>query len=236
MTDSTSWVLQKASLAEQFRLIVLDNRGSGRSHVPAGPYTIEQMSKELHQLLEHLGLPKASLVGHSMGGAVIQQFALDYPERVERMVVACSFNRCSAKLLRVLESWRDAIHRQVTTEELARVLLPWLYTEQFFATEGQFELAVKAMEAHPYPMTPQGVEGQLEALRRFDLEKRWPEVAAPTLVLSAAEDLLATPESCQRMAESNSMAHHQVLLGCGHSSMLEAPDSFNSAVTSFLKA
>ena len=78
-------------LARQHRTIAPDLRGYGRSKYLPGPYTVSQLAADLAHLLDDLGLATVDVLGYSQGGAVAQQFAHDYPDRVRRLILACTF-------------------------------------------------------------------------------------------------------------------------------------------------
>lgn len=80
-------------LAEKFRVIAVDNRGTGRSGKPAGPYSIEQMAADAVGLLDRLGLSCAHLAGISLGGRIAMAVALDWAERVDRLVLVATSPR-----------------------------------------------------------------------------------------------------------------------------------------------
>ncbi|MBS1198895.1 MAG: alpha/beta hydrolase, partial [Proteobacteria bacterium] len=85
------WKLQTTVFKNSFQTISLDNRGAGRSAKPAGPYSMQQFAKDLNDLLDHLEISvPVNLVGASMGGIIAQAFIHDYPQRVKRLVLACS--------------------------------------------------------------------------------------------------------------------------------------------------
>src|SRR5262245_62327657 len=77
-------------LSKTMQVIILDPRGCGRSSAPAGVYSIEQMACDVVALLDHLGLPSAHIIGHSMGGRIAQALALSFPQRVRSMILAAS--------------------------------------------------------------------------------------------------------------------------------------------------
>ncbi len=81
---------QVPGLSRELQLIIFDPRGTGRSSKPATFYTIEQMACDLVALLNHLGLDSAHLLGHSMGGRIALQTALDWPGKVRSVVMAAS--------------------------------------------------------------------------------------------------------------------------------------------------
>lgn len=233
-TDALSWVFQLGPFSERFRVITCDNRGVGRSEISDGPYTIEQMSNDLLEVLDHLQVPKVSMLGHSMGGAIVSHFALSHPDRVQRIVLASTFSQPEQHLLRVLESWVDVLKLGGSIEQVARVLLPWLYTRPFFSDSAVYQGCVQAMAAHPYPMNPQGVWAQVEALKTFDCSSRLAELRVETLVLGGALDILVPPDIANALAQSLPNARLELVEGAGHSCMLEKPDLFNSAVLKFL--
>src|SRR6478609_3592322 len=77
--------------AERHRAIVPDLRGHGRSRALPPPYTVEQLARDLADLLDHLGVEMVDVLGYSQGGAVAQQFVLDHPARCRRLVLACTY-------------------------------------------------------------------------------------------------------------------------------------------------
>ena len=85
------WSQQIAPFAEHFRVITHDHRGAGRSDRPAITYSVQQMAKDVLYLMDSLGIDKAHAVGHSKGGAVVQQLALDTPDRLDRIVLSASW-------------------------------------------------------------------------------------------------------------------------------------------------
>lgn len=234
-TDSLSWILQRHPFSKDHRLITLDNRGVARSPIPEGPYTIAEMANDLLDLLDHLEVPKAHLVGHSLGGAIVQQFALDHPERVDRLVLACTFSHLEGRSIPVLEAWSEVVDLGPGPDLLAKCLLPWLYSESFFLKPGNLAAAMEAMKAHPYPMVGQGVKAQLAAIETFDSRPRLQDLKARTLVLAAEHDLLVSPTSCEKLAQAIPDATFQTLPEAGHSCMLETSAAFNAAVLEFLR-
>lgn len=234
VTDAVSWVFQRESFAQQYRLITLDNRGVGRSPIPPGPYTIGEMADDLAGVLDGLGLSRVRLLGHSMGGAIVQQFARRHPQRVEKMLLASSFSQVTGRTIPVLQSWADCLRLGGTADDMANALFPWLYTEHFFETPGAYQGAVEAFRQHPYPLSQQGIEGQLQALLRFDSRPWLGDLKAPTLVVVGQEDLLVSTASAKKLAQSLGNGRLEVLPATGHSLMLETPAEFNRCVLEFM--
>src|SRR6476661_10653754 len=78
-------------LAEYFQVITFDNRGVGQSDKPAGPYTAQMLAADMVGLLEALNIEMAIIMGHSMGGFIAQAMALDFPQRLGKLIL-CSTN------------------------------------------------------------------------------------------------------------------------------------------------
>jgi 3-oxoadipate enol-lactonase len=87
---SPMWYRTRPLLAERWRTIAFDNRGVGRSDVPAGPYSIAGMAADAAAVLDAAGVASAHVVGMSMGGMIAQEFALAYPGRVRSLVLGCT--------------------------------------------------------------------------------------------------------------------------------------------------
>ena len=86
--DMATWEFQISEFSEHFRLILLDNRDSGKSSSCSETYTTETMARDTLGLMDHLGIKRAHLLGTSMGGMIAQQMALIAPERVISLVLA----------------------------------------------------------------------------------------------------------------------------------------------------
>ena len=83
------WILPQ-KLADRYKVIPFDNRGSGRSDQPAGPFTIEQMTSDTVGLMDFFGIDRAHIFGGSMGGMIALQMALDWPKRVDKLVLGAT--------------------------------------------------------------------------------------------------------------------------------------------------
>ena len=86
--DRSSWDAVVPALASTRTVVTLDNRGSGESSTPAGPYSIAQMADDAHTVVRHLGLGPVTAIGSSMGGAICQRWALRHPDDLDRLVLS----------------------------------------------------------------------------------------------------------------------------------------------------
>jgi len=88
--DRQSWEPVLPKLRRRFRLVLVDNRGFGRSDRSAGSFGVADMAGDIIAVLDHAGIRKAHVMGASLGGLVAQELAITHPERVDGLVLACT--------------------------------------------------------------------------------------------------------------------------------------------------
>ena len=237
-----------AGLAEHLTLILLDPRGTGGSDPPPDPsaYALEDFAADLEELRVHLGLERLSLLGFSHGGMVVMRYAVDRPERTERLVLA-------ATLARFGELQQAELERSVA----ARAGEPW-YEEAMAALaaeeRGDYETPAE-MERLSLAMAPlyfarwseasrRFIEaatdiGNVEALKRFnasppDLSAELDRITAPSLVVAGEDDFVCGPASARELEAGIPDARLVLLPDCGHWVFFEHPERFAAAVSAFL--
>jgi 3-oxoadipate enol-lactonase len=234
---SQGWEVLQPAMSERFRVIAFDNRGAGRSSAPTGPYTTRQMADDAAALLDHLGIERAHVIGHSMGGMIAQELALAHPERVDRLVLLGTAARLHPLISGPwLNTWVQAVEPGTDPRDVVLFLMPWFFTPAFMAHHDQVEAALAEWLSDPYPAPAHGVAAQAAASRAHDTLDRLPRIAAPTLVLVGAEDIV-TPVTCSReLAAGIPGACLQVLERCGHIPDAEYPEAVSDALLAFLVA
>lgn len=230
------WERQLAALAEHFTVVAFDNRGVGRSDAPAGPYSIAVMAGDLAAVLDTLGIGRAHVLGASMGGFIAQEFALHYPERVDRLVLASTSAGGATHVAMAPEVLRRMMAPPETDDARAfvRGRLPLAFTEAFLADSATAERLVDQRLERPQP--PHAYQAQLMAGAAFDAAERVQGITAPTLVAAATGDLVVPVENARRLAAALPHAELRLYEGLGHQFWVEAPDAFNRDVIAFLTA
>ncbi|MBX3171591.1 MAG: alpha/beta fold hydrolase [Candidatus Eremiobacteraeota bacterium] len=226
-SDAVSYTFQVEPLNQHHRLLLCDNRGVGRSPKPPGPYTIEQMAQDI---LEFLPEEKVHILGHSMGGAIAQHLAAHHPERIGKLILACTQQRFQGRTMAIVESWAGLLKYNPEAALLGRSLFPWLYTQDFLDQPGNLQACIDALQAHPYRLEADAIAAQVAALKTFQPLA----IKVPTLVLAADQDLLTTPANARQLYQSIPGSHFKVLENTGHSCMLQTPQAFNQAVLEYL--
>jgi 3-oxoadipate enol-lactonase len=168
--------------AERHRVIVPDLRGAGHSRHLPGPYTVTQQATDLADLLDRLKIESATVLGYSHGGAVAQQFALDHPQRCERLVLACTY-----------------AHNMVTTREkvegtVAPLLLRLIGVKRFarlVVAQGLKNVPADRAKKVVDLIAEQDLDTVLPAwrsIRHFDSRSRLRDIRCRTLVIAGEKD------------------------------------------------
>jgi 3-oxoadipate enol-lactonase len=246
--DSTAWMFQVPAFAEHYRTIVFDNRGVGRSAKPPGPYSIHEMADDAAGLLDVLGVPRAHVVGVSMGGMIAQELALRHPERVRSLVLACTYPEPDADVEQHRHFSIQRFGGSVTADGEIRIdvkainpmdflqhMLPMVFNQDFMARE--LPKLIKVFSgALQYGFSMEAILGQVAAVMSHKATDRLHQIAAPTLVITGDADLLIPPANSDILARRIPGARLIKVPGGSHGFNFETPDVFNRAVLDFLAA
>jgi len=226
------WSHQVPVLSEHFRLILMDHRGFGQSDDQDGPFSIEACAEDLVGVLDELRIGSASLVGLSLGGAIALQTALDYPERIRRLVLADTFSGVFTERFRrfidfaLIQAIEEGGH-----DLMFELNLIFAFSEEHLAEHAE-ELAAqkeawRAMNVEKYVHS-------LRAIRDWSVDDRLEELRTPALVLWGSEDIEVPRVYADRLADALPRAVLSVIAGAGHKSCADRPTAFNKAVLAFL--
>lgn len=224
-TTHAMWDAQADTLSERFRLVRYDRRGHGASPVPPGPYRIEDLGGDVIELLDDLGLERVSFCGLSIGGMVGMWLAAEAPERVERLVLCCTYPH-----LPPAEMWaeRAALVRAEGVEAVADAVLG-----RWFTPSAPAEL-VESFRRMLVATPAEGYAGCCEAIGELDLRDRLGSISAPTLVITGEADPVASPENGEALAAAIPGARHVVIERAAHIANAEQPEAVTRALLDFL--
>jgi pimeloyl-ACP methyl ester carboxylesterase len=231
---SGAWLLNAPAFAKHYRVTTFDNRGAGRTSAPDEPYSIRGMADDTAALMAELGIERAHIVGASMGGMVAQELAINYTERIDRLVIACSRARSSDLRRKIAVAQRALWEAGIDRDAIAAIQQPWGRTTATLQ-DPQVPLDLLALSAKdPYPIAKHAYLRQLDATIAHDTLDRLHQITAPTLVLVGAEDILTPPSESIEIAERIPGSRLQILPRGGHGFSGEYPADFNKAVLDFL--
>lgn len=219
--SSRAWHTLPALLRDDFRVVVFDNCGTGRSSAPRALRRTRHMAEDAIAVLDALGLARVFVFGISMGGMVAQELALQHPERVRALALGATFagHLRSAKppVGVALELLRAALRgERVAPEQLARLLVSRAY---FGADRAGFERWMRTVE----PVRAAVALRQLLAVVLHETRRRLPALRVPTLVITGDADRLVPPANSHELARLIPGARLVLLPGAGHVFPVERP-------------
>jgi pimeloyl-ACP methyl ester carboxylesterase len=230
LVDSRLWDGQMKPLSKHFRVVRYDIRGYGRSAAPTGEYYPHE---DLRALLDYLKIDKATLVGLSLGGIVSADFALEYPARVERLVLAGAGLR-GAKL--PPDEKAANARRVAASEGMKRYFEEFLKSDMLAgvrdrpaAREAMRNMMVENYKADAYiraglPQSPEPPTAQ-----------RLGQIKAPTLVVVGSLDAKNAQDVADMLSTGIPNARKVVIDGASHHPPVETPEEFNRVLLDYLR-
>jgi 3-oxoadipate enol-lactonase len=223
-TTQELWDRQLPDLADRFRIVTYDHPGHGSSELPEQPCTVENLARVLLGLLDDLALERVSICGTSIGGMVGIALARAAPERVERLVLACTSAHIGPP-----ERWteRARIVRAEGMEAIADTVVTYWFTPELPREEPETVARFRAMLA---AAPPEGYARCCEALAAWDARERLSPIAAPVLVVAGAEDRATPREHAELIASRIPGARLHVLERAAHLANVEQAQAFTGAL------
>lgn len=218
-TAAAMWEPQVAPLAEHLRVIRYDHRGHGASPVPAGPYDIEDLGRDVLALMDRLGLERASVGGVSLGGMVAMWLGANAPDRVDRLVLCFT-----SAHLPPASGWADravAVREAGTTAVVADAVVARWLTPGFAAAHPEAQAWLRAMLL---ATDAEGYAASCGVIERLDLRDALPSIAAPTLVISGSDDESTPPEHQRALAGAIPSARLETVSPAAHIGSVERAD------------
>jgi pimeloyl-ACP methyl ester carboxylesterase len=230
--DRTGWAPVVDGLSQSFALLLVDNRGSGRSDDPGRRLAVAEMAQDVVAVLDSAGVPRAHVVGASLGGMIAQEIAMADGDRVGSLVLACTTPGWPIAYPMPKETMRlfAATGRMSADVALRRHVENALSPD----TVRDRPEVVERLVAHQRDRHggAAGFSAQLGAGARFGTVRQG-SITAPTLVMHGTADRVVDPRNARLLAERIPGARLMLLPGLGHMFFWEAPGRFTEAVTRF---
>ncbi len=231
--DHTQWSHLIDSLSKKFKVLVFDNQGVGQTKDDGNPLTPGLMADNIVALTNELDLPRFHVAGQSMGGSIAQMIAIRHADRVGKVVLSCTSPHWGVVTLKALESILMLVENNVPFEIAFDAMAPWCYGSDYINDPEKMKFRKKEVLETPFPPSIADIHRQYDLLEKFDTRSDLGNIKAPTLIISASEDILATRGETQLMKEKIPDAIQKELSG-GHSTPIEQPDEWLETVTEFL--
>jgi 3-oxoadipate enol-lactonase len=227
------WHRTRPVLSASYRTIAFDNRGVGRSDVPPGPYSIAGMASDAAAVLDACGIPTAHVFGVSMGGMIAQEFALQYPSRVQSLILGCTAaggpnaHRAEPAALEMLRATS-----QMSREQATEAAIPFIYDP---ATPRPL-IDEDTAQRRPWLPNRAGYLAQLQAILGWESFSRLPRITAPTLVIHGKTDRLVPPGNGETIAARIPGAKLVLLERAGHLFSTDQTQAAHQPILEFLSS
>jgi pimeloyl-ACP methyl ester carboxylesterase len=219
--SSRCWLPTMARLPRRFRTIALDQRGFGYSSKPPGEYSIPQRAADLRGFADALGLDRFHLVGHSLGGAVAVQFALEHSDRLRTLFLLDSAPASGLPVSPAVRALQDrfAADRSLLEPALALALCLELRDPVF-----------QVLLDDACAMARHSVQPNLDALANWCVLDELASLRVPTTLAWGDQDLVISREMCEELHRSIANSRLHIFEQIGHSPNLADPDGFTAVL------
>jgi len=228
-TNYSMWDPQLPELRKKLRVLRYDTRGHGQSSLTPGPYSIEQLGRDVMALLDALDLDRVHFCGLSMGGMIGMWLGANAPERLNKLVL-CN----TAAKIGTSEVWNariEAVRKNGMKSVASAVVERWFSPAFREKPPATVSSTLKMLEA----ANPEGYAACCAAIRDFDYREQLSRIRVPTLVIAGAHDPSTPPADGRFLADQIQGAQYAEL-DAAHLSNIEAQDRFNNEVAKFLNS
>jgi pimeloyl-ACP methyl ester carboxylesterase len=246
MANNRCWILHIRTFKKHYKAITFDSRSLGKTGGCGKPYTVRTVADDTVGLMDHLGLDRAHVLGLSMGGMIAQEIAINYPERVNKLVLASTSpggweeHEAHPDILRVMgvndsyraDSFSADDFRSMNTLKYISTIISVAFSKRLYRMicvpvgTLYLRLAASGME---------GIIQQIEAMADYDTRDRLHMIQAPTLVMTGTEDRLVPPRHSEVMASAIPNAKLVKVDGGSHALLVEMRKRFNKEILDFLR-
>lgn len=243
--NRTEWFVQVPPLSEKFKVIIFDNRGSGKSDRPNIPYTMEMFADDIAGLLDYLNIDKAHIIGVSLGGMIVQNFIIKYPELVNKVVLINTFpgfpnqqgiNMYKKNLINVYndklkdpeKSFYD--HAYGFTRKFRKILKADPKKKHYGLWSAEDIIKNSTIDI----FTPQDILNSANAIAGHEVRDRLHEVKSKTLILCANKDRISPVLINRQIHELLPNSEFKIIKDAGHDSKLQKAPEVNEAILEFL--
>ena len=234
-SDSKSWQFIMDRMVKDYRLVVFDNRGCGRTVTDGSSFDLKDLAEDAFGLMDYLDYKQVHLIGHSMGGMIAQEMALMQPGRIDKLVLASSSPKLSKKAKDILD---DLYRKWLSGYDMAdwyAIMFKGLFTEKAFSNKKLMDAAIIYALTYPYAQTLGGFKSQVDAISTFDAVERIANITHNTLIMSGKQDKLITPGESRALLNISGPAEFKIIEDAAHSIHAEHPGVFVEELVRFIK-
>ena len=227
------WDSVAPELASYFSLILIDNRGLGRSIARSKPRSLADYSADIVELLDELQLDRAHVLGLSLGGIIAQRFAVDHPSRVDRLVLVSCTHQFTAYLRGMMSLLGHSLRR--FPRRVFAQTMELLGTAPLYLDTNEQEIDMLVRQRCRQGLHARAMGTQLRCLLRSEVDPADYRITAPTLVVAGEHDALIPNCYARLMAERIPGSRFVMIPGAGHNPMAEVPQAVLPLIVRFLR-
>lgn len=237
--SSGSWGSKLIGKLSKFhRVIIFDNRGTGRSDKPDMEYSMWMLADDVAGLMDVIDVPKAHVLGISMGGFIAQELALNRPEKVLSLILcstSCGGPDRAQKRAELSAQNRTLMNPppELSREEVLKRQWGMIYSQRY-VQENMEELMKAAAKPSKYPTPPFVWRRQAQAGLNFYTYDRLPNIRVPIMVLGGEEDIMTPPENFRILADNIPGAQLRLFKDAAHGFLWEVMDQAVRVILDFL--
>ncbi|MGB5911027.1 MAG: alpha/beta hydrolase [Promethearchaeia archaeon] len=247
------WRAQVEDLSNYFKVIRFDNRGAGKSERPDGPYSMELYANDINALMDYLEIEKAHIIGHSLGGMIVQNFILKYPHRTNKVILINTLsgitlpgvpNEKGIEMYRknaitsLKELMKDPINKflEGAKRSYSRSFWKLMVENPKKKFHGIWSVEDLVQEKLNNPTTVKDINNQVEALKTHNIYERLPSIRNKVLILAAEKDKTCTTTMNEKTHELIPNSKLIIIEKAAHQSILEKAPEVNKLIIEFLKS
>ncbi|TXT59655.1 MAG: hypothetical protein BAJALOKI1v1_1390012 [Promethearchaeota archaeon] len=223
-------------LSEKYKVMIFDNRGTGRSEDPGTEFTLKDLAEDTVNLMEKVGISKAYILGISMGGMIAQHIALNFPEKVIKLILCSTY--CGGS--KSVPPGPDVLQKLMKPrkgrpiEEIMSEMIPLLYTEEYIANNpNNIEEAKENMIK--YPISAENYQRQGKAIFSHNTCRKLKTLSVPTLIMHGEKDILLPPKNADILHDLIPFSQMEKFGNSGHALFSQETDAVVSRLLTFLQ-
>jgi len=233
-------------LSQKYKVIRLDNRGSGKSDRPDMLYSMDMFVEDIKALMNFLDIKKAHFLGYSLGGMIVQNFIIKYPERVDKLILINTVPKVEYSDVEIKQYIDSKIaNYEVKIKDPERAFFEGAeggYTPEFIEfmkkyptkkIHNMFTAKDLIKDSSINPTRPQDYLNQAPALRQHDVIDKLSSINHETLIMCASDDMV-TPKILSRLMNDKIPKSTLIEIKGMHSTPKEKAPEINRAILNFL--
>jgi len=222
-------------LSKHFKIVILDNRGVGRSDKLDGDVTIEMMATDVLGLMDALDINQAHILGHSMGGMIAQELALKSPDRIKKLVLCSTSCGGSKAEIPSIETQKilAKLSAKKHTRDLIEEAMPHIFSKKFMHGNPEF-MRKKVDDILIIPTGPATFKAQMAAWMRYNSYRKLKTINLPTLIVHGNQDILVPPRNGELLTEKLATAEIVWFDSSAHMIHSEETEKFIETLLKFL--